>query len=207
MIRDDGHQATVRLRGSKGGVHCLLVEDQQILLDLLATIVDAFTEITAVSKATAYAEAVAISQTISVDLAILDLHLPDGDGNDLAKLLVKTNPEIQIIILTGAPEDFQNPPELRGSIRALIDKQQSFEALHYTLSTILQPAYQTLTPRQSEIFELIGAGKSTKDIARILSSATSTIESHRKAIAQKLHLSGAELVREASLYRQISPRQ
>ena len=103
-------------------MHCLLVEDQQILLDLLATIVDAFTEITAVSKATAYAEAVAISQTISVDLAILDLHLPDGDGNDLAKLLAKTNPEIQVIILTGAPEDFQNPPELRGSIRALIDK-------------------------------------------------------------------------------------
>ena len=191
----------------KGGLHCLLVEDQQILLDLLATIVDAFAEITIVSKATAYAEAISISQAMSVDLAILDLHLPDGDGNDLAKILANANPAIQLIILTGAPEDFRNSPELRGSIRALIDKQQTFEALYHTLSTILQPAYQTLTPRQSEIFELIGAGKSNKDIARILSSATSTIESHRKAIAQKLNLSGAELVREASLFRHISPRR
>ena len=33
------------------------------------------------------------------------------------------------------------------------------------MSTILQPAHQRLTPRQSEIFELIGAGKSTKEIA------------------------------------------
>ena len=74
------------------------------------------------------------------------------------------------------------------------------------MSTILQPAHQRLTPRQSEIFELIGAGKSTKEIAHILNSATSTIESHRKAIAQKLKLSGAELIREASLTRQINPR-
>ena len=60
--------------------------------------------------------------------------------------------------------------------------------------------------RQSEIFELISAGKSTKEIAHILNSATSTIESHRKVIAQKLKLSGAELIREASLTRQNNQR-
>ena len=187
-------------------MHCLVVEDQQILVDLLATIVDAFSEVSTVSKATSCAQAVTISQNSTVDLAILDLHLPDGDGNELGKQLTQNNPSIQLIVLTGAPEDFQSSHEIRGSIRALIDKRQSFDALHHTLSTILQPAHQNLTPRQREIFELIGAGKSTKDIARILNSATSTIESHRKAIAQKLKLSGAELIREASLTRQINPR-
>ena len=187
-------------------MHCLVVEDQQILLDLLATIVDAFSEISTVSKATTCAQAVAISKDMSVDLAILDLHLPDGDGNKLGQLLVRNNPSIKLIVLTGAPEDFHSSHELRESIHALIDKRNSFDALHNSLSAILQPAHQTLTPRQSEIFELIGAGKSTKDIARILNSATSTIESHRKAIAQKLKLSGAELIREASLTRQINPR-
>ena len=190
---------------SNDRLHCLVVEDQQILLDLLATIVDAFSEISTVSKATSCAEAVAISQDLPVDLAILDLHLPDGDGNELGKLLVQANSTIELIVLTGAPEDFRSSSELRGSIRALIDKRQSFDALHHSLNSILQPAHQNLTPRQSEIFDLIGAGKSTKEIARILNSATSTIESHRKAIAQKLNLSGAELIREASLTRQINP--
>ena len=61
-------------------MHCLVVEDQQILLDLLATIVDAFSEITTVSKATTCEQAIVISKDMPVDLAILDLHLPDGDG-------------------------------------------------------------------------------------------------------------------------------
>lgn len=187
-------------------LHCLVVEDQQILLDLLATIVDAFSEISTVSKATSCAQAVAISKDIPVDLAILDLHLPDGDGSELGQRLVQSNPSIQLIVLTGAPEDFQSSRELRESIHALIDKRDSFDALHHSLSRILQPAHQSLTPRQSEIFDLIGAGKSTKEIARMLNSATSTIESHRKAIAQALKLSGAELIREASLTRQITPR-
>ena len=187
-------------------MHCLVVEDQQILLDLLATIVDAFSEISTVSKATSCTQALAISQEMLVDVAILDLHLPDGDGSELGQHLVQSNPSTRLIVLTGAPEDFHSSRALRGSIHALIDKRDSFDALHQSLSTILQPAHQSLTPRQSEIFELIGAGKSTKDIARILNSATSTIESHRKAIAQKLKLSGAELIREASLTRQINPR-
>ena len=187
-------------------LHCLVVEDQQILLDLLATIVDAFSEISTVSKATTYAQAIAISKDMPVDLAILDLHLPDGDGSELGRCLVQSIPSIRLIVLTGAPEDFKIPRELRGSVHSLIDKRDSFDALHHSLSTILQPAHHSLTPRQSEIFELIGAGKSNKEIAHILKSATSTIESHRKAIAQKLKLSGAELIREASLTRQINPR-
>ena len=104
-------------------MHCLVVEDQQILLDLLATIVDAFSEISTVSKATTCAEAITVSKDMPVDLAILDLHLPDGDGSELGQRLIHRNPSIRLIFLTGAPEDFRISHELRGSIHALIDKR------------------------------------------------------------------------------------
>lgn len=90
-------------------MHCLVVEDQQILLDLLSTIVDAFSEISTVSKATTCAQAITVSKDMAVDLAILDLHLPDGDGSELGQRLVKSNPSIQLVVLTGAPEDFKIP--------------------------------------------------------------------------------------------------
>ena len=74
-------------------MHCLVVEDQQILLDLLTTIVDAFSEIATVTKATRCEQAIGISKDIPVDLAILDLHLPDGDGSNLACVLSKAIPQ------------------------------------------------------------------------------------------------------------------
>lgn len=184
-------------------MRCLIVEDQTILLDLLSTIVDSFTEITQVVKATTIHEAEALLSNQIINLAILDLQLPDGNGSDLAERLTQLNPNAKIIILSGSADTFQCPTNLRDAVHGVIDKRHSFVALRECLNDILKPAYQTLTPRQQDVFHLIGEGKTTKEIATILDSAPSTVESHRKAIAQRLGLSGAELVREASLTRQI----
>jgi len=58
---------------------------------------------------------------------------------------------------------------------------------------------EPLTPRQQEIYGLIGQGLTNKEIARATDLSLATVETHRKAIAQKLGVSGAELVRQASL--------
>ena len=184
-------------------MRCLIVEDQQILLDLLSKIVASFTEVTDVFKATSCQEANALLQREPIDLAILDLQLPDGDGSDIGDILIRSNPNTHLIILSGSAESFICPARLRDAVKGIIDKRHSFEALRECLHDILKPLHQTLTRRQQEVFHLIGEGKSTKEIALILNSASSTIESHRKAISQKLNMSGAELIREASLTRQI----
>ena len=67
----------------------------------------------------------------------------------------------------------------------------------------MKPAHHELTQRQQTIYSLLGEGKTTKEIAKELGSAHSTIETHRKAIAQKLNVSGAELIRRAALARTI----
>ena len=180
-------------------MHCLVVEDQTILLDLLAAVVESFPEITTVLKANCVQTATTLSQSEPLEIAILDLQLPDGDGQDLGLQLVEQHPEIQLIILSGSAQEFICPQPLRPSIRAVIDKTDAFHALRQCLNTIIQPAHQELTERQKQIYALIGEGKSTKEIAQILDSAVSTIETHRKAIAKNLNLSGAELVRAAAL--------
>jgi DNA-binding NarL/FixJ family response regulator len=58
----------------------------------------------------------------------------------------------------------------------------------------------SLTPRQRQIFSLIGQGHTNKDIARLTGLSVATVETHRKAIARRLGRSGAELVRMAALH-------
>ena len=184
-------------------MNCLVLEDQQIFLDLLGSMVESFNEISNVFKAASIEAANNISHHHKIDLAILDIYLPDGHCNDLAQHLVSQNPDIKIIILSGAAQEFACPKSLKEAIYGIIDKTDAFDALRHCINAIVKPAHHELTQRQQIIYSLIGEGKTTKEIAKELGSAHSTIETHRKAIAQKLNVSGAELIRRAALTRTI----
>ena len=184
-------------------MNCLVLEDQQIFLDLLGSMVGSFIEITAIFKANSIEAAREISKQHKIDIAILDLYLPDGHGNDLARHLLSQNPYIKFIILSGSAQEFICPNNLKEAIYGIIDKTDAFDALRHCINVIVKPAHHELTQRQQVIYGLIGEGKTTKEIAKELGSAQSTIETHRKAIAQKLNVSGAELIRRAALTRTI----
>ena len=64
----------------------------------------------------------------------------------------------------------------------------------------IQGRISTLSVRELEVFLLIGQGKSNREIATVLILSVSTVESHRKAIAQHLGRSGADLVRLAAVH-------
>ena len=66
-------------------------------------------------------------------------------------------------------------------------------------------AISRLTPREREILDLIGKGKTTKEIATILSLSTGTVGNHRKAICRILGThSAAELVCLATVMQQVT---
>lgn len=183
-------------------LHCLVVEDERILLDLLGSVVESFNEINTVFKAQTVAAAEAISREHQLDLALLDLQLPDGEGSALGRDLVVRHAGIQLIVLSGAAEQFICPIDLQPAVKAVIDKANAFASLRNSLNSILQPAEQQLTRRQQEIYNLIGTGQSTKEIAELIGCSVATVETHRKAIASTLGMSGAELIRVATLFTQ-----
>ena len=185
------------------GMNCLVIDDQTIFLDLLASLVESFSEITSVFKADCVKTAEEVSASQNLDIAIVDLILPDGEGKELAKTIVNIHPKIRLIILSASAQEFICPEPLVKNVCGVVDKTDAFEALRHCLNTIIQPAHQTLTQRQKEIYALIGEGKSNKEIAKELECASSTVETHRKAIAQHLNLSGAELIRAAALNKQL----
>ncbi len=122
-------------------MNCLVLEDQQIFLDLLGSMVESFTEISAVFKAGCIESAYNISKQQTIDLAILDIYLPDGHCNDLAQDLVVQNPEIKIIILSGAAQEFVCPNSLKEAIYGIVDKTDAFDALRHCINVIVKPAH------------------------------------------------------------------
>lgn len=57
-------------------------------------------------------------------------------------------------------------------------------------------------PREPEVFTLIDKGMTSRQIAESLGVSIHTVSTHRHAIASKLDVAGAELVRLATVYNQ-----
>lgn len=181
-------------------LRCLIVEDQVMFLQLLRSMLEAVPGLSVVASATTQADAIAFCRSDDPpDLVILDLALPDGDGLAVAQALAEHHPNPQVVVLSGQASSFVCPAALQPMIAGVVDKTSAFHQLTSVLERCLPQSAEPLTPRQQEIYGLIGQGLTNKEIAKTTNLSIATVETHRKAIAQKLGVSGAELVRQASL--------
>ena len=181
-------------------LRCLIVEDQVMFLQLLRSMLEAVPGLSVVASATTQADAIAFCRSNDPpDLVILDLALPDGDGLAVAQALAEHHPNPQVVVLSGQASSFVCPAALQPLIAGVVDKTSAFHQLTSVLERCLPQSAEPLTPRQQEIYGLIGQGLTNKEIAKTTNLSIATVETHRKAIAQKLGVSGAELVRQASL--------
>jgi DNA-binding NarL/FixJ family response regulator len=187
----------------------MIVEDQTMVLQLLGGMVRNCPGVQLAGTFSRVHEGVEYCSKHSVDLLILDLELPDGQGLSVLKAALRKNPQVKCIILSGHASAFVCPGELRPQVRAVVDKTQAYGSLQKEIADIVQAAaprpipinpQELLTAREYEIFSLVGQGRMSKEIAEELGIALRTVETHRKAICRKLKVSGPELVRQASVY-------
>lgn len=188
-----------------------------MFLQLLVGMLRALPGIDVAGTATTLASAVETCRTLPVDLLILDLTLPDGNGLDAFRLAVDSHPSVMCVVLSSAASEFVCPQPLRHNLRAVIDKAHSYERLQTIISEIVRqrggtgatPSAATnpvtvLSPRELEVFRLIGLGMKTAEISDRLAISMHTVETHRKNIAAKLGASRGELVRLATIHNQTS---
>ena len=168
--------------------------------------------------ATSLSQAQALISQHRPELVILDLELGDGSGLDLLHTLQQRNdPDTSVIVLSGHVSTFVCPDPLRPLIAAVVDKSQAFDAIVTVIQHVVQQrgqdlALQTpatllsrLTARERDVFSLLGDGMSSKQIAAALKLSIRTVETHRKHIVSKAGVSGAELMRLATLAGQALP--
>jgi DNA-binding NarL/FixJ family response regulator len=165
-------------------------------------------------------DAVRQATQVYPDIAILDIHMPILNGLDAARALRKGSPGLKVILLTRHDEAQYVTEALRAGVKGYVLKSQAatdlVEAIEQVgrgavylspnISRAVVEAYLSksasaadpLTPRERQVLQMVGEGKSTKDVARLLGISTKTAESHRARLMRKLDIhETASLVRYA----------
>lgn len=164
-----------------------------------------------------------VGQEVVPDLALVDLHLPDGEGHAFIPELLQTSPNCICVVVTIYAEEQHLLPSLKAGARGYILKDQSKSRIAELLSQAangelpLSPSIASillnqfvdsdqeqeapespLTNRESEVLALVAKGASTPEVADMLNISRYTAEDHLKQIYRKLDISSrAEAALEA----------
>ena len=202
----------------------LIVDDHPLVRSGLRELIKHEPDLEVCCEAASLQEAVELLGHYSPEVAIIDISLPDGSGLDLIKRLRIRNPDTRILVLSMHDETLLAERALRAGARGYINKEEAAMNIIAAIRRILKgktwmsqrmtehllrmgaagapesldsPA-ECLSNRELEVFELIGRGLSTGEIAGKLHLSVKTIETHRAKIKKKLNIdSGGELTRRA----------
>ena len=162
-------------------------------------------------------DAVEKCRLLKPDLVVLDICMPKLNGVDAAKQIMRDNPAQRILVLTDVQGEQVIQECLEAGVRGWVFKSDGANDLTTAVeelqrhkcifssrvSELIVEGYlqrrtakaSRLSPRECEIVQFLGGGKTTKEVAMILNLAPGTVETHRSNIMLKLNIhSIAELV-------------
>src|SRR5215467_8355979 len=171
-----------------------------------------------VAEASDGREAVRLAKKAQPDVAILDIAMPVLNGIEAARELMKSLPKTKVILLTQHGEDQYVIVALRAGIKGYVLKNQAAQDLFYAITEVcngsvyLSPrisravmesylvenpfSNDPLSERERQVLQLIGEGKSSKEVAQLLGISKKTADYHRNNMMRKLGiLDTATLVR------------
>jgi DNA-binding NarL/FixJ family response regulator len=189
----------------------------------LAQLIDHEPDLSAAGQASDASQALKSIAEAVPDLVILDISLPDKSGLELIKDIHILHPSLPVLVLSMHDESLYAERVLRAGGRGYIMKQEGGKKLMEAIRNVLggkiyvsermsakilelfsgqrqqsHSPVEQLTDREFEVFQLIGQGQGTRQIAQRLHLSVKTIEVHRANMKKKLNLTtGTDLVRYA----------
>jgi two-component system, NarL family, response regulator LiaR len=190
-------------------IRVLIADDHAVLREGLRSFLELQEGIEIVGDAADGEEAVALAEQLRPGVVLMDLVMPKLDGVEAMRALRERVPDARVIILTSYIDDDRllpairagaagyllknaEPQELARAIRtaeageALIDPSVAARLVERLATDDRRDDYESLTPREREVLELIGRGFSNKRIARELGVAEKTVKTHVTHVLGKL---------------------
>jgi DNA-binding NarL/FixJ family response regulator len=205
-----------------------LVDDHPMMRDSMARLIESEPGFVCCGGASSAEEAVGEIGRCKPDLVVTDITLPNRSGFDLIKDIRAMFPEIVIFVYSMHDEMFYAERALRAGARGYLMKEAGSEKMLEGMRRVLggeisvspkiaakildifsgqqkksNSPVAKLSDREFDVYQLIGQGKSTKEIADQLHLSHKTVAVHRGHIKEKLGItSSAELVHHAIRWTQ-----
>lgn len=197
----------------------LIADDHQVVRKGIGCILGGRPEWEICGEAANGREAVDAAARLKPDLVIMDISMPEMNGLEATRHILKDNPRIEILILSMHESEQLVHDVLSAGARGYILKTDAGEDLVAAVEVLRRhkpwftskiaevvlrgyvegrPPSGPLGPREREIMQLVAEGRSNKEIAHSLGITVKTVETHRAHIMAKPGLHGvAELDRYA----------
>ena len=196
-------------------ISVLIVDDHQMMRDALVTILERHKDIKIVGQASDGREGAEIAEKLKPDVVTLDVAMPNLNGLDAARHIRRKSASTRIIMLTAYEEDLYIQHALEAGVDGYVSKNSAAETLAKAVREVAKgekayspnvkrriPQYEksdggrkllrrksdTLTAREIEVLQLIAEGNANKQTADKLGISIKTVEKHRQAVMNKLHI-------------------
>lgn len=200
-----------------------LVDDHPLVREWLTHLINQQPDLLVCGEADSAAAALATLAATGADLAIVDLSLKDSAGLELIKSLQKLEPAVPALVLSMHDEALYAERAFRAGARGYVNKRETanrmVEAVRRVLegklyvgekaaevlagqtlrgATAERPAIGRLSDRELEVFQKLGQGLGTRQIAEDFRVSIKTVQAYCARIKEKLNVGSAtELLREA----------
>jgi len=191
----------------------MIVDDHPMMRKGMTLLVNQQKELMVCCEAAAGAEAMELVDASAPDLAIIDVSLEGSSGLELIKDLRARHPEVLVLVLSMHDESVYAERILRAGARGYVMKSVGAKTILSAIRQVLKGGIflsqrmsefvlgsltenlprmshapiHSLTDREFEIFELVGEGKTVRQIAKLLHLSSKTVDTHRRNIMEKLH--------------------
>ena len=209
-----------------------LVEDHTLFREALVGLLTREADLCVCGQADGAPKGLEMICETKPDLVLLDIALREGDGLELIKAMGDQCPEVPVLVVSMQDEAIFAERALRAGARGYVMKDQSADRLLEGIHAVLAgdvfvsarvnarllrsmvhhrngatgETLDALTDREIEVFQLIGAGLRTGEIADRLGISPKTVETHRENIKQKLGLrDGVALTQAAARHLETKP--
>ena len=211
----------------------LIVDDHAVVRRGVRSLLESQPGWEVIGEATTGREAVDLARRLQPDVVVMDLSLPELNGLDATRQILKDSPRSEILVLTMHHSEELARKVLQAGARGYVLKSDADQSLIAAVESLRQHkpfltsrvtefvlddymrradtladgvAHESVTAREREIIQLLAEGRSNKEAASTLGISVKTIEAHRANIMRKLRLrSVSDLVRYAIRNKMVQP--
>jgi len=205
-------------------IRVLLADDHRIFRDGLRPLLDEHPQLSVVGEAETGLEVLERVRELAPQVVVLDISMPGMNGIEVCRHLAADHPDVRVIMLSMHSDRRYVQEALRAGARGYVLKDAGFDELRNGVLAVAEGrlhlsaavgdqvlqgylehmddddagVFSVLSAREREVLQMLAEGLTTKDIAGRLNLSAKTVESHRKAVMDKLEIrSVAELTKYA----------